>query len=52
MSVVIDQATVADLSTLIGGRDPVAIYRVGRAPHLGAWSQRRSLEAVLVPPPS
>jgi hypothetical protein len=51
MSVVIDQATVTDLLALIGGRDPVAIYRVGRAPHRGAWSQRRALDAVLVPPP-
>jgi len=52
MSVVIDQATVADLATLIGGRDPVAIYRVGKPPRAAAWSQRRALEAVLVPPPA
>ncbi len=50
MSVVIDQATVADLRALIGGRDPVAIYRVGYTPREAAWSKRRSLDAVLTPP--
>jgi hypothetical protein len=49
MSVVIDQATVSDLGMLIGGRDPVAIYRVGRTPKMAAWSKRRSLEAVTIP---
>jgi hypothetical protein len=52
MSVVIDQPTVAHLARLIDGRDPVAIYRVGRPLGEAAWSQRRSLGAVLVPPPS
>ena len=52
MSVVIDQPTVADLSAVIGGRDPVAIYRVGKAPRAAAWSQRRALDDILVPPPS
>jgi hypothetical protein len=51
MSVVIDQATVNDLRDLIGGRDPVAIYRVGSAPSPAAWSKRRALDAVLVPTP-
>jgi len=51
MSVVIDQETVKDLSKLIGGRDPVAIYRVGFTPNKAAWSRRRALEAVLVPTP-
>ena len=51
MSVVIDQPTVADLSAVIGGRDPVAIYRVGKAPRAAAWSQRRALDDILVPPP-
>jgi len=52
MSVVIDQATVDDLRPLIGGRDPVAIYRVGYTGRAAAWSQRRSLDAVLVPAPA
>jgi nitroreductase family protein len=52
MSVVIDQATVSELATLIGGRDPVAIYRVGSAEGPAAWSQRRPLEALLVQPPT
>jgi hypothetical protein len=52
MSVVIDQATVADLATMIGGRDPVAIYRVGYTARTAARSHRRSLDAVLVPPPA
>jgi nitroreductase len=47
MSVVIDQPTVADLRALIGGRDPVAIYRVGHTPQPAAWSRRRSLDAIL-----
>jgi len=51
MSVVIDQSTVTDLAELIGGHDPVAIYRVGAAPTAAAWSKRRSLDAVLVPAP-
>ena len=49
MSVVIDQSTVADLRALIGGRDPVAIYRVGHTPHPAAWSRRRTLDAILTP---
>jgi hypothetical protein len=49
MSVVIDQPTVADLRALIGGRDPVAIYRVGHTPHPAAWSRRRTLAAILTP---
>jgi nitroreductase len=49
MSVVIDQSTVDELRGLIGGRDPVAIYRVGEAPGPAAWSKRRPLDAVLVP---
>lgn len=52
MSVVIDQPTVRELGTLIEGRDPVAIYRVGYTPNHAAWSKRRSLEDVLVPAPS
>lgn len=51
MSVVIDQATVDDLRRQIGGRDPVAIYRVGYTPHSAAISKRRPLERVLVPAP-
>ena len=51
MSVVIDQATVTDLAAMVGGRDAVAIYRVGFTPHVGARSQRRSLADVLVPLP-
>ncbi len=51
MSVVIDQATVTELAEMIGGRDPVAIYRVGYTPNAAAWSHRRSVEAVLVPAP-
>jgi len=51
MSVVIDQSTVSELSTLLGGRDAVAIYRVGRPTGSAAWSQRRSLDAILVPTP-
>jgi len=51
MSVVIDQATFTDLARLVDGRDPVAIYRVGRPLGDAAWSQRRSLDAVLVPQP-
>ena len=51
MSVVIDQPTVADLRTMIGGRDPVAIYRAGYTPEVAAVSQRRPLHRVLVPTP-
>ena len=51
MSVVIDQDTVVDLSAMVGGRDAVALYRVGFTPHVGARSQRRSVEDVLVPLP-
>ena len=51
MSVVIDQSTVDELRTAIGGRDPVAIYRVGYTPQVAAVSQRRSLEHVVVPAP-
>ena len=51
MSVVIDQSTVADLRTLIDGRDPVAIYRVGYTPYPAAWSRRRQLDAILTPDP-
>ena len=51
MSVVIDQATVTDLAKMIGGRDPIAIYRVGYAPQSAAWSNRRALDVVLVPRP-
>jgi hypothetical protein len=52
MSVVIDQATVDTLRTMIDGRDPIAIYRVGRPDRAAARSQRRSLDAILVPPPA
>jgi hypothetical protein len=52
MSIVIDQATVTDLATSIGGRDPVALYRVGATRLTAPWSHRRSLEAVLAPSPS
>jgi nitroreductase len=48
MSIVIDQATVRDLSELIGGRDGVAIYRVGYTRTGAPWSKRRQLESVLV----
>lgn len=52
MSVVIDQATVNDLRPMIGGRDPVAIYRVGYTDLGAARSQRRSIETILVPLPT
>jgi len=52
MSVVIDQATVTDLGVMIGGLDPVAIYRVGYTPDPAAWSHRRALDAVLIPAPA
>ncbi len=52
MSVVIDQATVSDLAGMIGGRDPVAIYRVGLSTGSPAWSQRRSVSAIIVPEPA
>ena len=52
MSIVIDQATVADLAELIGGRDPVALYRVGSTRDLAPWSHRRSLEATLTSAPA
>jgi hypothetical protein len=48
MSIVIDQPTVRELSELIGGRDAVAIYRVGYTPRSAPWSKRRGLESVLV----
>jgi hypothetical protein len=51
MSVVIDQATVSDLVSLIGGGDAVAIYRLGRPLGTAAWSQRRPLESILVQAP-
>jgi hypothetical protein len=51
MSIVIDQATVTDLSEMIGGRDPVAIYRVGYTADAAAWSKRRPLDTVVVPLP-
>ncbi len=51
MSVVIDQATVHELQELIGGRDPVAIYRVGYTPEGAARSRRRDLARILVPRP-
>ena len=47
MSIVIDQPTVRELSALIGGRDGVAIYRVGYTPEAAPWSKRRSLDSVL-----
>jgi nitroreductase len=49
MSVVIDQPTVDTLRERIGGLDPVAIYRVGYPPEMAPWSQRRSIEQVVVP---
>lgn len=52
MSIVIDQPTVAELAGMIGGRDPVAIYRVGHTEQPAAWSHRRSLDEVLVPAPA
>ena len=51
MSIVIDQPTVSELAKMIGGRDPVAIYRVGHTARPAAWSKRRDLGAVLVPAP-
>jgi len=51
MSVVIDQSTVADLRTMIDGRDPVAIYRVGYTAYPAAWSRRRTLDAIVTPDP-
>jgi hypothetical protein len=51
MSVVIDQATVRQLTTLIDGADPVAIYRVGYTPNVAAVSKRRPLDVVVVPAP-
>ena len=52
MSVVIDQATVADLGAMLGGRDPVAIYRVGYTSEAAAWSHRRPLDRVVTGPPA
>jgi hypothetical protein len=49
MSVVIDQPTVDDLRRRIGGRDPIAIYRVGYTPRVAAISGRRALDRVLLP---
>jgi hypothetical protein len=48
MSVVIDQPTVHDLQALIGGRDPVAIYRVGFTSRPPAPSGRRTLADILL----
>jgi nitroreductase len=48
MSIVIDQPTVRELSEMIGGRDGVAIYRVGYTPKEAPWSKRRGLKSVLV----
>ncbi|HEX4268296.1 MAG TPA: nitroreductase family protein [Steroidobacteraceae bacterium] len=47
MSIVIDQPTVQELFRLIGGRDGVAIYRVGYTSRSAPWSKRRSLESVI-----
>jgi hypothetical protein len=52
MSIVIDQPTVQDLSTMMDGRDGVAIYRVGCTPEPAPWSKRRALDAVITPIPS
>jgi hypothetical protein len=49
MSIVIDQPTVNELSQLIGGRDGVAIYRVGHTTETVPWSKRRTLQEVLAP---
>ncbi len=51
MSIVIDQPTVSALAEMMGGRDAVAIYRVGYTGEAAAWSKRRSVDHVLVPPP-
>lgn len=48
MSVVIDQPTAAELARRLGGRDAIAIYRVGYTPIAAAWSNRRPLERVVV----
>jgi nitroreductase len=50
MSVVIDQPTAAELRLMIGGADPVAIYRVGRTDAPASRSGRRSLAAILSEP--
>jgi len=52
MSVVIDQPTAADLAARLGGRDAIAIYRVGHSTGVPAWSNRRGLERILVPAPN
>jgi hypothetical protein len=52
MSVVIDQPTADELRTMIGGRDAIAIYRVGYTPHEAAMSKRRDLAQVLVSAPA
>ena len=52
MSIVIDQPTVSELTAMIGGGDPVAIYRVGHTARPAAWSKRRGLDSVLVSPPA
>jgi hypothetical protein len=52
MSVVIDQPTVDRLREMIGGQDPIAIYRVGWTGEPAAWSRRRSLASVVMPTPS
>lgn len=51
MSVVIDQPTVTALRSMLGGNDPVAVYRVGYTDAPAAWSKRRPLSDVLVAPP-
>jgi hypothetical protein len=51
MSVVIDHSTVSELAAMLGGLDPVAIYRVGRPLGVAAWSQRRPIESILVDAP-
>ena len=52
MSVVIDQPTVDRLRLMIGGQDPIAIYRVGWTSERAAWSHRRSLDSVLATTPA
>ena len=49
MSIVIDQPTVRELSELIGGRDGVAIYRVGYTAEPAPWPKRRGLDEVIAP---
>lgn len=47
MSIVIDQPTVKELSAMIGGKDGIAIYRVGYTGNPAPWSKRRALDSVL-----